>query len=242
MLETRFSVPAGYKRVPVVAGSYASWLRGLPIRTDRTDVLAYNGKALSRPSAAIVFMDVGNRDLMQCADSVIRLHAEYLWSSGQADKAGYRFTSGDLSQWSDWKAGERFVVGRTVKRVSGEPRSASHASYRRWLDLIFMYAGTSSLSRDAWTPPGEQPVAAGDFFVDPGFPGHAVIVLDVAVNAAGDRLGLIGQGFMPAEDLHVLESTKAVDAHWFPLPSAEGERLDTPSWRPFSRSTRRRIR
>jgi len=241
-LESRFDVPDGYTRVPVVPGSYEGWLRKLPIRMDRTDVLAYNGKPLARPSAAVVFLDVGNRDLMQCADSIIRLDAEYLWATGRADEAGYRFTSGDLSRWADWKAGERFIVSRTVKRESGEPRSSSHTSYRKWLDLIFMYAGTSSLARDAPTPPDDQPVSAGDFFVAPGFPGHAVIVLDVAVNIDGERVGLVGQGFMPAEDVHVLESTRAVDGHWFPLPAAAGDQLSTPSWHPFSWDARRRMR
>jgi hypothetical protein len=242
-LRQRFDPPEGFVRLPVPARSYAAWLRELPLRIDRTTVLAYDGTELTRPSAALVLLDVGRRDLMQCADSIIRLHAEYLWARGRADEAGYRFTSGDLSRWADWRDGERFVItGNKVKRVQGKARADTHASYRRWLDLIFTYAGTTSLARDARTPPEGKPTDSGDFFVDPGFPGHAVIVLDVAEDETGRRLALLAQGFMPAEEVHVLRSPEAIDGHWFLLPHSAGTSLDTPSWRPFPRAARRRFR
>ncbi len=81
-LSSRFEVPDGFTRVEVVDGSMEAWLRGLPIRTDRSDVRSYKGDRLRRPAVAVVLMDVGKRDLQQCADSAIRLHAEYLWSAG----------------------------------------------------------------------------------------------------------------------------------------------------------------
>lgn len=241
-LEARFPPPEGFRRLPASSSSFGAWLRGLPLRTDRTEVLAYDGTPLDRPSAAVVLMDVGDRDLMQCADSLIRLHAEFLWAKGRADEAGYRFTSGDLSRWSDWKAGERFVIeGSKVGRRKGAAREDDHRSFRRWLDLIFTYAGTASLARD--TPPvaqGEE-LQAGDFFVDPGFPGHAVMLLDIAVDDSGRRVALVGQGFMPAEEVHVVQSSAALDRVWFPLPEAPGEVLDTPSWEAFQRSAARRF-
>ena len=99
-------------------------------------------------------MDVGDRDLMQCADSVIRLHAEFLWAKGRQDEAAYRFTSGDETRWRDWVAGERMhIAGSRVRRTRGRARVPEHASYRRWLDLVFTYAGTMSLARDAAAPP-----------------------------------------------------------------------------------------
>jgi hypothetical protein len=228
--------------VPAEPDSYAAWLRKLPIRTDRTVVLAFDGAELSRPSAAVLLLDVGDRDLMQCADSIIRLHAEYLWARGEADRAAYRFTSGDRSRWADWRGGERFVIsGSKVKRVAGSPRPNTHASYRRWLDLIFTYAGTTSLARDTPAPASEAPVEAGDFFVDPGFPGHAVIVLDIAEDEDGQHLALLAQGFMPAEEVHILTSDGATDGRWFRLPERSTDLLDTPSWAPFELSARRRF-
>ncbi|QDG50191.1 hypothetical protein FIV42_05435 [Persicimonas caeni] len=240
-LSQRFNPPAGYSRVSVGEGSFAQFLRGLPVRVDRTGVLSYRGRRLSSPSAAIVAIDVGERNLQQCADSAIRLHAEYLWSRGEAQRLGYHFTSGDETRWEDWQKGERYVIsGSKVERVRRGAVANSHAQFRRWLDTVFMYAGTRSLRFDS--QPVAGPIAPGDFFVAPGSPGHAVIVLDVARNEDGHRVALLGQGFMPAQDLHVIRSRgdHVEDRVWFVLPK-EGEKLATPSWRPFSRGQARRF-
>ncbi len=241
-LDKVFAPPQGFTRVEVAEHSFSKWLRTLPIRNDRTRVLSYRGTRLDRPSAGVVLMDVGERDLMQCADSILRLHAEYLWAESRADEAAYRFTSGDETRWTDWTRGERFIIqGSTVTRKTGEPRSKHHKNYRKWLDLVFTYAGTTSIARDVKHPGDSSPVSPGDFYVDPGSPGHAVLVLDVAEDTLGNRLALIGQGFMPAEEFHVLKSTVAVDKVWFPLPGPRHSVLDTPSWRPFYKSARRRL-
>ena len=244
-LVTRFKTPAGFRRIALSHGSFGAWLRNLPIRTDRTHVLSYADDPLSRPSAAVVLMDVGQRDLQQCADSAIRLHAEFLWHAGRASRAGYHFTSGDLSKWTDWQRGERFKLrGRGVDRVSGKARSNTHKSYRRWLDLIFTYAGTLSLHRDT-DAVGTRPYAPGDTFLLGGSPGHAVVLLDIAQNGDGDTLGLIGQGFMPAEDFHVLKDSGShvVDGVWFKLPKEMDAPIPTPSWsQPFSRKNARRFK
>lgn len=241
-LEARFPAPTGATRVPAAEGSYAAWLRVLPLRTDREHVEAWDGAVLSRPAAAIAALDVGRGDLQQCADSAIRLHAEWLWATGRSDEAAYHFTSGDRSTWTDWKAGERFAIqGSRVERLGGEPRPDTWRAYRAWLQYVFRFAGTRSLRLDTDPVAATDPIQPGDLFVDPGSPGHAVVVLDVAT-LQGQRLGLLGQGFMPAEDFHVLHDRAAVDGHWFVLPAGEDERLDTPSWSPFSRQAARRFR
>jgi hypothetical protein len=236
-LEEAFAPPAGFERQGLEPGSYAAWLRGLPLRADRVDVLSYRGVALNRPSAGVVAIDVGKRDLMQCADSAIRLHAEWLWASGRAGEAAYHFTSGDRSSWSDWQAGERFrISGSKVERVRGSARTDAHVTYRKWLDLVFSYAGTRSLRRDTEQVPADAPLQAGDTFVLAGSPGHAVILLDIAAHTDGRRAALVGQGFMPAEDIHVLTTAKpgvTLDGFWFLL----GGPLDTPSWDPFPRDS-----
>ena len=242
-LEHAFRPPKGFTRVESTAGSFASWLRGLPIRLDRQHVLSHAGSRLTSPSAAIVAIDVGKRNLQQCADTAIRLHAEYLWANGRSAELAYHFTSGDEVKFSDWVKGERIVVdGAKVARKRGEPRAANHASMRRWLDLVFMYAGTRSLHRDSVTisPRDAQP---GDFFVAPGSPGHAVVILDIVTSPDGRRAALLGQGFMPAQDLHVLRANKphTVDGAWFILPDEPDDQLHTPSWKPFRGSDLRRF-
>jgi hypothetical protein len=37
-----------------------------------------------------------------------------------------------------------------------------------------------------------------------GFPGHAVIVMNMAVTTEGKKIYLLAQSYMPAQDIHVL--------------------------------------
>lgn len=245
-LSAVYGPPEGFERVAVAPGSFDAWLRQLPVNPLSPDgtarVEAYDGRVLRRPADRVIPLDVGTRNLQQCADSAIRLHAEYMRSSGQDADVGYHFTSGDLSTWGDWLAGERFAIaGSSVGRSQGPRREASPSVWRSWLELIFNYAGTRSLALDTEAVPVQAPIRGGDVFVHPGSPGHAVVVLDVAVDAGGQRVALVGQGFMPAQDFHVLRDSggHVKDRVWFGLPG-EGEVLSTP-WGVFSRGQARRF-
>ncbi len=242
-LEAAFPTPQGLTRLPAPQGSWAAWLRRLPVRRDRADVRSFRGDTLRAPAAAVILLDVGDRDVQQCADTAIRLHAEYLWHAGHADAAAYHFTSGDRSAWKDWRQGERFALtGNKVRRNRTGSRANNHSAYRAWLQHTFRYAGTQSLRLDSDPVPPGQPLLPGDFFVTPGAPGHAVILLDVAQDDQGRRWGLVGQGFMPAQDLHVVTRAGARDKAWLPLPDDAEDALDTPSWAPFPRTTARRFK
>ncbi|MBA2663181.1 MAG: DUF4846 domain-containing protein [Bradymonadaceae bacterium] len=243
-LEARFEVPEGFQRVEVKAGSFGAFLRQLPIRRDRTHVLSYKGARLSSPSAAVVLIDVGDRDLQQCADALIRLHAEFLWATGKKEQIAYHFTSGDRSAWSDWQRGERFrVKGARVERVRVGAGANGHKAFRAYLDHVFMYAGTRSLGRDTVVVKLED-IQPGDLFNVAGSPGHAVMVLDVAVGPAGERVALIGQSYMPAQDFHVVKSSgeRVVKGVWFLLPTAEHPTIKTPSWAAYGPGDLRRFR
>ena len=51
-----------------------------------------------------------------------------------------------------------------------------------------------------------QDIRPGDFFIQGGFPGHAVVVLDVVEDPAGRRAFALAQSYMPAQDVHVLDN------------------------------------
>lgn len=240
-LDRAFPTPEGATRIRVRDDSFAAWLRGLPLRTDRTRVRSYTGEKLRSPSAGIIAIDVGDKNLQQCADSAIRLHAEWLWSQNRRDALAYHFTSGDEVTYSDWVDGERIrAVGSQVFRTEIGDRDDDRASFREWLDLVFRYAGTRSLGLDS-KPVKPGAVQPGDFYVAPGSPGHAVVVLDVAKTESGRRIALLGQGFMPAQDFHVIRDDSAIDDVWFLLPDSADDKLKTPSWKPFSGDDARRF-
>lgn len=238
-LEETFAPPEGYTRVPVEAGSFGAWLRGLPLRPEGTPVRDYQGGTVLAASdarlAAVGELDVGTVNLQQCADSILRLHAEWRWASGHPERIAYHFTSGHLAAWPRYAAGERArVSGAKVTWVPGSAAAdASRAAFRNYLDLLFTYAGTLSLQAEGARVTGEP--RPGDFFVLGGSPGHTVLVLDVATNAQGERVALMGQGFTPAQDFHVLSGR---DGPWFPLG---GDSVATPFWVPFPRASLRRL-
>lgn len=247
-VQTRFPAPDGFSRVTLDKKSFGHWLRGLPVRLDRAHVLSWQGERLDSPSAGVIALDLGKRDLQQCADSAIRLHAEFAWATGARDGIGYHFTSGYRSTWTRWRRGERFrPKGRDVEPYMGKARKNNHTAFRGWLQHLFRYAGTRSLRFDSDAVAAGDLLQPGDFLVQPGGPGHAVLILDVAVHQDDPerRIALIGQGFMPAQDFHVVQSPhKTLNHTWFPLPAlnAPAAKIDTPSWRPFARSEARRFK
>ena len=105
---------------------------------------------------------------------------------------------------------------------------AGYASFRRYLDIVFSYAGTLSLARELDKVVDPRRVEAGDVFIQGGSPGHAVMVVDVAEDASGRRAVLLAQSYMPAQDIHVLRNPASPGNPWYVI---EGDGpLTTPEW------------
>jgi hypothetical protein len=206
-------------------------LRGLPLRPPGTAVELFDGRPKARQDVhfAVVDIDTGSRDLQQCADAVIRMRAEYLFDAGCAARVAFDFTSGDEARWSAWAAGSRpQVQGSDVSWRSSAARDASYSNFRRYLDLVFTYAGSSSLEHELVRVEDSSQIQAGDVFIRGGFPGHAVLVLDVAADSEGQRVFLLAQSYMPAQDFHVLRDPTHRDNPWY--EARPNGVLTTPEW------------
>ncbi|GGF10737.1 DUF4846 domain-containing protein [Hymenobacter cavernae] len=182
------------------------WLRYLPLLPTGTPVHLYNGR-LKDPQnihAAVINIDVGTRDLQQCADAVIRLRAEYQFTQNP-NQVQFHLTSGHDIWFSDWYSGKGFQVqGEDVFSTAKAVELPTHTVFRRYLDQIFDYAGTLSLSRELRAVPLAQ-VQPDDVFIRGGSLGHAVLVLDVAEHSVtGQKYMLLSQSYMPAQQVHVL--------------------------------------
>jgi hypothetical protein len=246
-LLSRFPTPPeGFVRVPVDPGSFGAFLRTLPLAAPGTKLLAFDGRPLYDDGAhdavaAIVAIDVGKADLQQCADSVIRMHAEWLWSRGEQKRAEYKTLSGLPLSFDRWTRGHRTHLegSKLVEAPGAAPiPSPSHTQYRAWLDGVFAWANTASLARDT-RPVSLAELAPGDFMVMEGVPfGHAVLVLDVAKAPDGRLALLLGQGYMPAQRFHVLRPQAA--SPWF-VVDKDAKEIATPFWKPFPTSALRRF-
>lgn len=230
-LAVRVAPPEGFTRLPAAPGSFAAWLRDLPLRPGRPEVRLFDGRSKGNQAAheAVVAIEVGRRDLQQCADAVIRLRAEWLWSRGCEGELAFHFTSGHLASWGEWKHGGRpRVSGRTVTWSRTAPADSSYASFRRYLDNVFVYAGSISLARELTRVADPRLVEAGDVFIQGGSPGHAVLVADVAADEQGRRAFLLIQSYMPAQEIHLLRNPATAGSPWY--FAAELGELVTPEW------------
>ena len=229
-LEERFEAPAGYRRVEQPKKSFGNWLRNLPIKSGRPLVRLHNGRLKGNQDAqvAVIDIDVGKKDLQQCADAAMRLRAEYLWSANRKSDVCFRYTSGDAASWSDWSKGIRPRIKKNKVLWSKRAKpNGSYPNFRKYLDSVFMYAGTFSLSKELKRVREASKVMPGDVFIKGGFPGHAVIVLDVVIDKEGNRRFLLGQSYMPAQEIHVLKNPKHRTPWYFARDSG---RLDTPEY------------
>jgi hypothetical protein len=228
---TRFAPPAGFVREPAGTRSFASFLRALPLEPDGSPVRLYDGSLGRRQDhhAAVVALEVGPRDLQQCADSILRLRAEYLFASDRADEIAFHFTSGFVCSFARWSRGDRpRVVGEAVDWVGGARPDASMASLARYLDVVYTYAGTRSLPFDLERAGEGAGVEPGDVYLRPGSPGHAMIVVDSARSGAS-RCILLAQGYMPAQEIHIVRNLEDPSfGAWFVV--GRGPKLVTPEW------------
>jgi hypothetical protein len=145
-LEERFRTPEGFSRIQVDESSFAAYLRNLPLKPHGSKVEYYNKQTKPKDvHEAVVDMDVGERDLQQCADAVIRLRAEYLFHNQLYDKISFSFTNGFKADYTSWMRGKRIVVdGNEAYWVDSGRPSNDYESFRKYLDIVFAYAGTLS--------------------------------------------------------------------------------------------------
>lgn len=244
-LAGRIAPPEGYTRQSSTAGSFTTYLRSLPLLPAGSKVLLYNGQEKRNQAAAyaVVDMEIGNRDLQQCADAVIRLRAEYLWGQKRYGDIAFHFTNGFLADYKKWADGNRIKVeGNKSTWYASGGSDYSYRNFRKYLDVVFMYAGTASLAKEL-QPVSYSSLAAGDVFILGGSPGHAVIVVDVAVNAStGKKVFLLAQSYMPAQQIHVLVNpTSRTLSPWYELTSGDEGKVYTPEW-VFEKNQLRRFR
>ncbi|MEI6948703.1 DUF4846 domain-containing protein [Paraflavisolibacter sp. H34] len=209
------------------SGSWQHFLQHLPAKEG--PVLDYSGNPVSNQQkhVAIVPYDVGTKDLQQCADALIRLRAEYLFSAGRYEEIGFHFTSGHLYRWKDYCKGLRPVIrGNSVafSRLAA-PGRQDHPSLRRYLDIVYTYAGTVSLAREL-QPTRE--LKTGTVIITPGSPGHCSMIVDEATDGKGKKLFKLVEGFMPAQSIYILKNPATENAPWYALEA--GAPVETSSY------------
>lgn len=228
-IKERFLVPEGFVRVETDSGSFEEFLQTLPLKIDGSKVMYFDGRVKSNNvHAAVIDWTLGNRDLQQCADAIMRLRAEWLYATGQQSKIRFNFVSGFTADFKKWSDGYGILVnGNNVSWVSNSRNNGTYESFQRYLDIVYTYANTYSLEKEL-VKKDFSDVAIGDVFIIGGFPGHAVIVVDMLINKdTGAKHLMIAQSYMPAQDIHILKGNSD-GSPWFTTNVSES--FVTPEW------------
>ena len=229
-VESRIPSLENCERISLDA-SFSKYLRNLRLKNHGGEVKLYNGITKYNTSVHCAVLDqrIGEKDLHQCADAIIRLKADYHYQREEYEQIAFKFTNGHKVAYAKWREGYRISInGNKTKWVKKEEYNNSKECYWQYLEQIFMYAGTYSLEQELKSV-ALADMQCGDVFIQGAFPGHAVMVIDMIMDTITEKkYFLLGQSYMPAQEFHILNNPgDATISPWYVLK--EGE-LITPEW------------
>ena len=213
LVKTRFNVPEGYKRIESAPNTWESFLQNLPLKAHGSQVKLYDGTLKSNTSAylAVVDLSIGNRDLHQCADAIMRLRADYFNAQEKYSEIEFLFVTGKRSNYKTWLG----------------TRQPNAKNYWAYLENVFDGASTLSLNKQLIHVEVDQ-LQIGDVFIKGGSPGHAVIVVDKCTNAKGEVKFMLAQSYMPAQETQILVNPASPESPWYDLNF--GENMISAEW------------
>lgn len=192
--------PYGYSRVDAAAGSYADYLRSLPLKGRGAKVQQYTGGDAERQflSTGVIDQDMLSND-EQCADVTMRLRAEYLWSRGRYGEICFQN-----------------VNGKRMRYTGGSSRKA----FERYMRNVYGQCSTFSVYHET-QPRRIRDVQPGDVLVYPARPGHkyghAILVMDVARSSSGKVAIMCAEGNTPAREKHIVRNLNPLRNPWFSI-------------------------
>ncbi|KAA3610223.1 MAG: hypothetical protein D8M58_06660 [Calditrichaeota bacterium] len=218
-IEEKLAPPVGYLRVKTDSNSFAAYLRNLPAINDNVLDFKNNVRIENGDSSLALVVPVsikGNR-LWQCMDIILLFQTDFLSRSNKVDKINFPLPDGTNLSWAEWKDGIRpeFSGDRFAKSVSSGKDSTAK-NFQRYLNNIFSYSGTQTFYHH-FSKVSLDSIKPGDFIVKKGKKGHAVLIVDVAINKQNEKVVLIGQGDTPACQFYLLKNKQG--SPWFKILS-----------------------
>ena len=178
---------------------YGNYLRNLKL-TGSKQIRTYKGDIINRRNTyAVLDIDVGKKDLQQCADAAIRLWAEYLYSIKAYNRIYFHaLGNGNAIRFNAW---------------AKKKRSYSYNTFRNYLDHVFAYcnsAVTVRVCRVLATPSKSYVNVHGVVEI------CSTAVVDMAVNQKGEKIFMVAQSWMPAQQIHIV-TDEQTNSPWYKL-------------------------
>ena len=216
-LAKRILTPKGYKRIKAKKGSFEAFLRNYRLKPDGSPVLLYDGREKWNQSAhiAVFKLPIENEDLLQCADSIMRVYGEYYYGKKAYDKITFPLGNGFIADFDKWRRGYSISVsGNKIAWVYSSKNDSSYDSFKRFMRIVFAYSGTLNMDYSSKKIKLSE-AKVGDIFIRGGSPGHVGMIADICKNAKGKKAYLLAQGYMPAQEFQLLRNPLHKDDPWY---------------------------
>ena len=229
-IETKYTPQEGYERT--YNNAYSKFLREFPLKENNI-VKYYDGGEKYNDNIwdAVFDYDIGKKDLHQCADAVLYMRAKYLYTNGLKDNLNYTFLSGYKANYLDFITHYYLVKGSKVSLALRNNTLVDNIeTFNKWIEKIWMWSNTESIDKYDSFYVEIKDIRPGDFFIEsnPGSIGHAINVVDVAVNKTNNnKIFMLSQSYMPAQETQILINPKNGSV-WYSLD--EFRDLVTPEW------------
>ena len=182
--------PMGFQRVEVEPGSFGAYLREFPLQGRGSHMKYYDGSLAYGQYFGYAVLDLPMiSENEQCCDAVQRMRSEYLFSQGRYSDIHF----------------ESFQNG-TMQYRGG----ADHEALHKYLRKVYGASNTSTLRHELTKKPFAE-IAPGDVLIYEAdrnhSVGHAVLVVDVAVNPNDGRKAImVAESSMPALSMHIVRN------------------------------------
>jgi hypothetical protein len=201
-------LPAGHVRKIIIPNTFTDFLKKIKLKKNKT-VFLFNRELKKNQTAQFAVLDIpiGDKDLQQCADAVIRLRASFLFNQKRYNEILFIDNNGKSFPFRP-----PYTIG----------------NFDKYLFQVFGNCGSASLAKQLQSKKLND-IKPGDVFIRGGFPGHAVIVMDVASNKNGETIFLLAQSYMPAQDIHFLKNPINQNlSPWYSISSSD--KIITPEY------------
>lgn len=230
-LSKRINPPNGYKRTKGKKGSFTEFLRSYDLKKSTGVVKTWDGKKREDQSGvqAVFKMPLAKENLQWAAGTVIRVYAEYFYTTSQFDQISFRLRDGFAADFQKWQEGFRIRMDATgAIWVNGGVSDASRGNYEKYIHNILLYTSASSLEKET-KKIKKADIQVGDIFLRTGTDADAALVVDVCENENGQKAFLLAKGGKPAEQFHLLKNPAHENDPWYyveemkyPLETPEG--------------------
>ncbi len=210
-------MPKGFERIMTDSNTFEFYLQHFALKNDNT-VYYYDGtkKEDQQSHYAVLDIDMPNKDLQQCADAIMRLRAEYFFKRKEYDKIEFKNNR------------QTYNFQEFLKHTEVE---TYEKGYSIFMQQVFINCGTYNLEDMLYAKQNANDLTIGDVFVKGGSPGHAMIVVDCAVNkSTNEKIFLLAQSFMPSQSMHIVinPNDKSLSP-WYKVDTTDN--LITPGYR-----------